>query len=274
MRIHALKQQRKIVAPRRLRKGGKRNGVRKRVHSKRTFVQRHQVIAVISALGSIAGEHAGALAGLRLGTQTLLEMAVDRVAKCAGGIVVISADEGVDAARKILGERAVVIGAQSFNLSTILAGIETSEAPAVLLHDLAFPFAGPTLMTKVALGALEQGAAVSVGPPIMNVGEVIDELVLPAIGGTQLQSVAMPQAFLREALRELSRKSGTGNTPAEHLWKALQAEGEIVLAVPNPRFNIRIGTSLDWLTARKVIWPWLQSRNKPAQEGSNTPRRV
>ncbi len=265
IRIHGLRQPKKVVAPRRLKKTGKRNGVRRRVHNKRTFVQRHLVIAVISALGSVAGEHPGALTSLRLGTQTLLEMVVERVAKCAGGIIVLVAAEGVDAATTLLGAKAEIRAAKSFDLDAILAGIATSDAPVVLVHDLAYPFAGPNLMTKVALGALDHGAAVCVGPPCVDIAEVSDERLLPPIGVGKMQSIAMPQAFLREALQELSAESDTGAMPVARLWRAVQAHGESVYAVPNPGFNIHIATSLDWLTARKVIWPWLQARYKSPQ---------
>jgi 2-C-methyl-D-erythritol 4-phosphate cytidylyltransferase len=254
--------------------GGKRNNARRRVRNKRTFVQRHQVIAVISALGSVDGEHPGALAGLRLGSHTLLEMVVDRVAKCAGGIVVVIAAEGVDAAKKVLGAKASVCAGRLFDLDTILAGIAPSEAPVVLVHDLAFPFAGPPLMTKVSLAALDHGAGICVGPALAAIGEVSDGFVLPPVSGAHLQSIAMPQAFLRESLQHLRTETGNGDIPSEQLWKGLQLQGEGVSAVPNPRFNIRIGTSLDWLTARKVIWPWLQARNKPAQQGGDAPRRA
>ena len=265
MRIHGLRQQKKIVAPRRLRKGGKRNDVRRRVRNKRAFVPRHQVIAVISALGSVEGEHPGALAGLRLGTNSLLEMVVDRVAKCAGGSVVLIAAEGVDAAKQLLGARAEVCAALRFDLDTILAAITPFAAPVVLLHDLAYPFAGPALMTKVALEALDHGAGICVGPALAAVGEVNDGIVLPPVSATHLQSIAMPQAFLLESLQQLHGGKGNGDILADQLWKALHRQGEEISAVPNPRFNIRIATSLDWITARKVIWPWLQARSKPEQ---------
>jgi len=266
MRIHMLKQQKKSIAPRRLKKGGKRNGVRRRVRNKRAFVQRHQVIAVISALGSVEGEHPGALAGLRLGTQSLLEMVVDRFAKCAGGIVVMAATEGLAAAKKVLGNKAEVRAARRLDLDTVLAAIAHSEAPVVLLHDLAYPFAGSPLMTRVALAALDHGAGICVGPALATVGEVNDGFVLPPVSGDHLQIVTMPQAYLRASLKTLREETGMGDLPADQFWKGVESQGEGVSAVSNPRFNIRIATTLDWLTARKVIWPWLLARNKPAQE--------
>lgn len=260
----ALRQQRKIAPQRRAAKGGKRNIARRRVGRKRVFVQRHQVVAVISALGHVDGEQPGALAALRLGRQTLLELAVERAAKCAGGIIVLVADEGVDAAVTLVGRRAGVVGARGFDLGTIMAASAGAQAPVLLLHDLAFPFAPPPLMTRLALAALDHGGAVAVGPGDIPVGEVSDGLLLPAVGGTHLQHVCMPQAFLRESLAVLHAESGA--VAAEQVWQQLQRRGELVQAVPNPRFNIRIASSLDWLVARKVIWPWIVSRSKPAAE--------
>lgn len=258
----ALRQQRKIATPRRAARGGKRNIARRRMGRKRVFVQRHQVIAVVSALGRVDGEQPGILATMRLGRRTLLELAVERAAKCAGGIVILIADEGVDAATALVGRRARIVGATRFDLDAILPAVADSEAPVVLLHELAFPFAPPPLMTRLALAALDHGGGVAVGPGDVPVGEVSDGLLLPAVGGAHLQHVCMPQAFLRESLVSLHAESGA--VAADQVWQQLQRRGELVQAVPNPRFNIRIASSLDWLFARKVIWPWLANRGKPA----------
>lgn len=255
----ALRQQRKITAPRRAAKGGKRNNARRRVHRKRVFAGRHQVIAVISALGRVEGEEPGVLAAMRLGRQTLLEMVVERSARCAGGVVVLVGEEGVDAAVHLVGKHVRVCPVRDFNLDAVLAGVSGSQAPVVLVHEVAFPFAGPSLMNKLALAALDHGGAVCTGPGDLAVGEVSDGLVLAPVGSNHLQPIAMPQAFLRASLLSLHAAEG-GNIPAAQVWQRLQRRGEWVQSVPNPRFNIRIKTSLDWLAARRVVWPWLQAK--------------
>lgn len=259
----ALRQQPKITVPRRTAKGGKRNISRRRVQRKRVFVQRHQVIAVVSALGRVQGEQPGILAGLRLGRQSLLEMTVERVGRCAGGIVVLCADEGVDAAMQLVGKRAQVLPARAFNLGAVMSGAADSQAAVVLLHEIAYPFAAAPLMNRLALAALDHGGAVCTGPGDMAVGEISDGLVLPPVGSMHLQPIAMPQAFLRESLQSLHAEEG-GAVPAQWVWQRLQRRGDLVQSIRNPPFNIRIATSLDWLVARKVVWPWLLAKNKPA----------
>lgn len=234
---------------------------------KRVFVQRHQVIAMISALGKVEGEQPGVLAALRLGKQTLLELVVDRVARCAGGITVFASEDGVDAAMRLVGGRARIVAAPSASLGVILDGLRGAEAPIVLLHDIAWPFATPQLMSKLALAALDHGAAVAAGPGEIAVGEVRDGFVLPPVGTPYLHAIAMPHALLREPLQQAGLEEDPA-TPAVQIWKLLQKRGEAVQRIANPGFNIRIATSLDWLTARKVIAPWLAARNRPAAGNS------
>jgi 2-C-methyl-D-erythritol 4-phosphate cytidylyltransferase len=166
-----------------------------------------------------------------------------------------------------VGKRAQVFPARDFNLGAVMAGAAGSQAPVLLLHEIAYPFAGAPLMNKLALAALDHGGAVCTGPGDVAMGEINDGLVLPPVGSMHLQPIAMPQAFLREALQSLHAEEG-GAIPAQQVWQRLQRRGEMVQSIRNPPFNIRIATSLDWLAARKVVWPWLLAKNKPAGGGT------
>jgi 2-C-methyl-D-erythritol 4-phosphate cytidylyltransferase len=225
-------------------------------------VQREQVLAIVSALGTLEGGAQGPLAYLRVGTKTLLEHALERVFKCAATVAVVVPEAGADAARGILGDSVSLCVADRFTLGAVLPKLESTNAPLVLVHEVSYPFAWPKLMMNVLVGALDRGAAVTVTRPASPVGEIDDQEVLPLTGSGANALVHVPQGYLGETLLELAGTAAGREAPLDQAWRSVHEQGDTICAVANVAINIRVGTALDYEIAKKVIWPQIQKRQE------------
>jgi len=116
---------------------------------------------------------------------------------------------------------------------------------AVVVHDVARPFASPSLFEAV-LGALGRAeGAVPVLPVADTVKRVTEDLVVETVSREGLALAQTPQAFLREALERVHRVAGDDGVVATDDAALFERLGLRVAAVPGDPDNIKVTTPED-----------------------------
>ena len=259
--IESLKPRSKTTV-RRPAKGRGGNIRRGRRRKARTFVQRDQVIAFLSAFGE-AANGLGPLAFLKVGPRTLLEHAVRRLSMCIGTIVIVAPEAAVPAIRAQVGKSVRIIGAPAFNLAAVKAQVQNAAVQVVAVHDVRWAFASSRLVTQVLMSALDTGAA-TVATNISGSVAVYKEGLLSPLPDLERAHLShCPQAYLYGTLLEFAERKGWGNTPLDSLWQFVGDLGDQVTAVENELTNLRVTNAVELAIAQRVIVPELQKRRAP-----------
>lgn len=209
--------------------------------------------AILLAAGRgrrLGGDRPKAL--LEVGGATMLHRAVRTIDDVPGleGFLV-AAPEGHEEEMK-----AAAAGAPRF-LAVVTGGGSRQESvrrslealpaafDAVVVHDVARPFASPSLFEAVlgALGSAE--GAVPVLPVADTVKRVADGLVVETVSREGLALAQTPQAFLREALERVHQVAGDDGAVATDDAALFERLGLRVAAVPGDPDNIKVTTPED-----------------------------
>jgi 2-C-methyl-D-erythritol 4-phosphate cytidylyltransferase len=177
-------------------------------------------------------------------------------------IVVVAPADAVDRARALAKAtdapvEAVVPGGASRQASVAngLAAVG-ADAPVVVCHDAARPFASPELFDHV-VGALAEhsdarGALPVVTPPD-TIKRVRNGVVVETLARAELAIAQTPQAFDVEALRAAHAQAGQVGPDATDDAMLLEAAGYTVVTVPGEPGNFKITTPDDVVRAEYVL---------------------
>lgn len=217
-------------------------------------------VAIILAAGS--GERLGngePKAFLQIGGRPLVALAVEAAAACpAVTSIVVTVPEGrVDSARSALDASkpvAVVPGGPTRQAS-VRAGLAAvpADAPAVLCHDAARPFASPDLFSVVLGGLVDAEGSIPVIPVGDTVKRVRDGLVLGTEARGDLWLAQTPQAFATSALRDAHARAEKARIEFTDDAAVLEWAGYRVRTVPGDPGNFKITTAADLKRAERVV---------------------
>jgi 2-C-methyl-D-erythritol 4-phosphate cytidylyltransferase len=198
---------------------------------------------------------------LPLGGSTVLARSVALLHSCPeidGGIVVVMAPEEIGGERSLAVSRLPgvvrVVPGGTTRMRSVLAGAEALEAPFVVVHDAARPFAKPSLVTAVIEATVRHGAAV----PVLSVRDTVKRddgrgFVAVTLDRESLRLAQTPQGARREdLLRALHRAIAEGVEPTDDA-EALERAGVPVALVAGDAGNVKITTAEDWEAAERRV---------------------
>jgi 2-C-methyl-D-erythritol 4-phosphate cytidylyltransferase/2-C-methyl-D-erythritol 2,4-cyclodiphosphate synthase len=160
--------------------------------------------AVIVAAGT--GSRMGGIdkAALAIAGRPMLRWAVDamRAATSVRRIVVVTAPERIDAVRALpwLAPDVTVVAGGSRRQDSVAAGVRSTDAEVVLVHDAARPLASSALADRVAEAAARHGAAIPVLVVPDSLKRVVDGIITTAVDRTGICRAQTPQGARRDLL--------------------------------------------------------------------------
>ena len=155
-------------------------------------------------------------------------------------IVVAAGDrlEGLARQPWLTSSGATLVAGGGARSDSVLAGVRTSDAEVVLIHDGARPLASPALADAVAAAAAQHGAAVPVVAVADSLKATADGLIGGAVERDGLAAAQTPQGARRELLLEaFAARPGQSFTDEAGL---LQAHGVTVVAVAGEVANLKV----------------------------------
>jgi 2-C-methyl-D-erythritol 4-phosphate cytidylyltransferase/2-C-methyl-D-erythritol 2,4-cyclodiphosphate synthase len=194
-----------------------------------------------------------------LGGRTVLERSIRAIAGrpgIAGVVVVLAAGEVAGprgrAAGAVPGVISVVAGGRT-RAESVREGVRAAgDAPFVLVHDAARPFAPPELVDRVIAATIRDGAAVP-GLPVVDTVKEVDERdrALRTLERGRLRLAQTPQGARTEWLaRALDRALESGRQVTDEA-AALELEGHPVTVVAGDPRNGKITTAEDLTAAER-----------------------
>ena len=217
--------------------------------------------AIILAAGS--GERLGRgepKAFLSIGGPSMLEVAMRSAAACPGVarlVVAVPAgfESAVEAVAGLDKPIEALLGGDSRQAS-VRAGLEAAaDAPLVLCHDAARPFATSSLFTRV-IDALREPDTDAVVPVIAiadTVKRVRDGVVVGTESRDELMLAQTPQGFRTEALREAHAKAAAADTEFTDDAAVMEWAGCRVRTVAGEPDNLKITTPIDLARAEAIV---------------------
>jgi 2-C-methyl-D-erythritol 4-phosphate cytidylyltransferase len=179
-----------------------------------------------------------------------------------GSIVIVAPPDAMDRARVLAAAvpvpvEAVVAGGatRQASVSRGLAVVRT-DAPMVICHDAARPFASPELFDRVVAALAERPdarGAVPVITPADTVKRVRDGAVVETLARADLVLAQTPQAFDAEALRAAHARAEEVGLEATDDAMLLEAAGYTVVTVPGEPGNFKITTRDDVARAEHLL---------------------
>jgi 2-C-methyl-D-erythritol 4-phosphate cytidylyltransferase len=219
-----------------------------------------RAVAIVVAAGT--GRRIGAdvpKAFLPLGAEPMLVHAVRAAfASSSIGSVVVAAPRGrEDLAHAMIedvGPHLVVTGGDSRHAS-VRAALEVvaSEAPIVVVHDAARPFATPGLFATVVAAAGEADGAVPVLPLTDTVKRVRDGWVVSTEVREELVATQTPQAFRAAALRQAHDRALAEGRVFTDDAAAVEWAGFHVRTVEGEATNFKVTTAADLELAIETV---------------------
>lgn len=214
-----------------------------------------RIAAIVPAAGR--GERLGQpvpKALLTVGGRTLVERAVDGLARAGVDTVVIAAPvEAVDQVRRLVPTAIVVAGGadRCESVRLALAAIP-ADVDAVLVHDAARPFGSADVVRRV-VAALHDGAdAVIPVVPLADTVKRVDDggFVIETIDRSTLRAVQTPQGFRRDVLAAAHQAQGGAVTDDAALVEAI---GVVVQTVEGDQSAFKVTTPWD-LGVAEALW--------------------
>lgn len=195
-----------------------------------------------------------------LGGEPLLARALRTAERCRRleGVVVVAPEGYEEEVTAIAGDRAMllaVVAGGATRQDSVRRGLDAvpGGVDAVACHDVARPFATPTLYDLVLEALDHADGAVPTVPVSDTVKRVRDGMVLGTLRREELVLVQTPQAFrravLEEAHRTAEREGFTGTDDAVLLERA----GFRVAAVPGDPRNLKITDPADLERAAALL---------------------
>jgi 2-C-methyl-D-erythritol 4-phosphate cytidylyltransferase len=162
--------------------------------------------------------------------------------------------EELQAEQWVIDAGATVIAGGERRQESVAAGVESSDADIVIIHDGARPLATPALVDAVAAAAAEQG----VGLPLVPLAESLRRLrrssIVDWIDRYGLNLAQTPQAIRRDLLLEAyAGHDPWGGEPIIDETLLVQMGGHPVTPVPGERANIKVTVPEDLEIVHAVI---------------------
>ncbi len=188
----------------------------------------------------------------------LLEWSVAALARAESvdRIILVARPEQVDSLASaswlaaVAGDRAVVVGGGLERSDSVRAGVATSNAAVVLVHDGARPLATPALADAVAAAAAAHGAAVPVLPVVDSLKRAAGDALAGSIDRSGLVRTQTPQGVRRELL--LSCFAAAGSASFSDEAALLESQGVPVATVPGEPANIKVTEPVDLELVRAI----------------------
>jgi 2-C-methyl-D-erythritol 4-phosphate cytidylyltransferase/2-C-methyl-D-erythritol 2,4-cyclodiphosphate synthase len=223
-----------------------------------------RVLAILAAGGS--GLRAGvAKQWLVLGGESVLRRAARSVAGCEAvdaRVAVVPPGEEARAEAELagLGKPARVVAGGVTRADSVRNGLAAADAPLVLVHDAARPFATPALAARVAAAAARDGAALAAVP----VTDTVKRSGAPAEAGAEgtvaetldrrsLWLAQTPQGFRTALLRAAYAAAGDRAAAATDECALVEAAGAPVTLVPGEPGNFKLTSPDDLSRARALL---------------------
>lgn len=198
-------------------------------------------------------------------------------AKSVRNVILVVRAEDVDAIRReawVIEADATVIAGGERRQESVAAGVESSRADVVVIHDGARPLATPALVDAVAIAAAEHGVALPLVPLVESLRRLRRTSVVDWIDRHGLNLAQTPQAIRRELLLHAYIHHdpwGPESIIDESL--VVQMEGTAVTAVRGDRANLKVTVPEDLEIVAAVLAARLgivaaQPTGTPAGEGS------
>jgi len=198
-------------------------------------------------------------------------------AKSVRNVILVVRAEDVDAIRReawVIEADATVIAGGERRQESVAAGVESSRADVVVIHDGARPLATPALVDAVAIAAAEHGVGLPLVPLVESLRRLRRTSVVDWIDRHGLNLAQTPQAIRRELLLHAYIHHdpwGPESIIDESL--VVQMEGTAVTAVRGERANLKVTVPEDLEIVAAVLAARLgivaaQPTGTPAGEGS------
>ncbi len=198
-------------------------------------------------------------------------------AKSVRNVILVVRAEDVDAIRReawVIEADATVIAGGERRQESVAAGVESSRADVVVIHDGARPLATPALVDAVAIAAAEHGVGLPLVPLVESLRRLRRTSVVDWIDRHGLNLAQTPQAIRRELLLHAYIHHdpwGPESIIDESL--VVQMEGTAVTAVRGDRANLKVTVPEDLEIVAAVLAARLgivaaQPTGTPAGEGS------
>jgi 2-C-methyl-D-erythritol 4-phosphate cytidylyltransferase len=193
-----------------------------------------QTWAIVVAAGSGA-RFGGAKQFSAVGSERLVDRAVQTAARCCDGVVVVL-PAGATWDGPAVG--AAVAGGAT-RAASVRAGLTAVPASAeiVVVHDAARPLAGDGLFAAVIEAVVEGADGAVPGLAVSDTIKRVDGVrVLATVPRDDLVTVQTPQAFRAAALRAAHTGEGDGTDDAA----LVEAAGGKVVVVPGEPTNVKV----------------------------------
>jgi 2-C-methyl-D-erythritol 4-phosphate cytidylyltransferase len=211
--------------------------------------------AIVAAAGS--GERLGAgvpKALVRLGDQTLLQLAVTAMCDAGIDIVVVTAPPSSVAEFAALVPTVQVVAGGAMRQDSVRAGLAAlpADVDVVLVHDAARALV-PTDVVHRVLAAIRDGADAVV--PVVALADTVKEVgdhgeVLRTVDRSSLRAVQTPQGFRRSVLEQAHGSAMTAATDDAALVEAL---GVTVTTVEGSAEALKVTTPMDLAVAEGIL---------------------
>ena len=146
----------------------------------------------------------------------------------------------------------VVLGGDERQRS-VLNGLKLVDAPRVVVHDAARPFATAALVREVLAELKEAHGAAPAIPIAETLKEVRDGRVIRTVERSSLWAVQTPQAFLTDALKTVHDKARVDGFIATDDAQLIERYGGVVRIVEGARDNIKVTYPEDWRVAEAMV---------------------
>jgi len=214
--------------------------------------------AIVVAAGT--GERLGSSdpkAFVKLGSSSMLRMAVESAAEAVDDVVVAVGASWVDRAREDL---AGVTGLAlreggPTRQASVRSALEAvaSDADVIVCHDAARPFADPLLFRTVISGLVDADGVVPVLGVQDTVKVVLDGVVQSTLDRSNIALAQTPQAFTASSLRGSHAGAANSGVEVTDDAAALEWAGYRVRAIPGDPANFKITTPADLERARALV---------------------
>jgi 2-C-methyl-D-erythritol 4-phosphate cytidylyltransferase/2-C-methyl-D-erythritol 2,4-cyclodiphosphate synthase len=158
-----------------------------------------------------------------------------------------------------LGKAVRAVGGAPTRAGSVWNGLAAADAPVVLVHDAARPFASPELAARVAEAAARDGAALAALPVTDTVKQRAEGSEPPRVAATldrrALWLAQTPQGFRRALLLSAYAAAGEGAADATDECALVERMGAPVTLVPGEAGNFKITGPEDVARARALTEP-------------------
>lgn len=219
-----------------------------------------RVAALLPAAGAGTRLGLGPKAFVRLGSATLLELAVAAVRPLVDEVVVGVPQGKLEEAAALLGPGVVVIEGAASRQATVLALLRATTADVVLVHDAARPFLTSAVAGRVLAAAAGSGAASAALAVADTIVDARDGSVVPR---DELRAVQTPQAFARELLLRAHEEALAAGVEATDDAALVRRLGVPVALVEGSPLLHKLTTPADLELGRALLELWRAGSGEP-----------